>query len=201
MGQFLSNYIPKLLENEQNISTIVIDNLNNYFSTSNYKFSRDHRSIGINLLNLARKYDINIIYLNNYFYYCETKFLNNRNNINYMDPNDPNNPNNPNNPKYKKREAEYNDLDMSNNEEEEEENTEIEDYYNKEPINYDILAEFCSHILFAEIRKTRLFYGKFGEDDYIEQGNFKVIKSNYKPHKKYLVTINKKDFTYNIENN
>ena len=76
---------------------------------------------------------------------------------------------------------------------------EIEEYYNKEPVNYDIISEYCSHILFAEMRKPRLFYGNFAEEDFIEQGIFRVIKSNHKPHKNYLVTINKKDFTYNIE--
>jgi hypothetical protein len=173
MGEFILNILPLLIEKEQNISTIVINNLNNFFSTTSYKFLHDHRHLGIDLLNLARKYNLNIIYLNDYFYYCETKFLNNRNNINYIEAN-----NNANNPNYKKSsqelDNEINNKEGSNNEEEED-NNEIEEYYNKEPINYDILAEFCSHTLFAETRKPRIQYGSFAEEDYIIQGNFRVI--------------------------
>ena len=197
MGDFILKILPLILEKEKTISTIVLNNLNNYFSTISYKFMHDHRIIGNQLLNLSRKYNLNIIYLNDYFYYCETKFLNNRNNINYLDPNNPNNPN------YKNlNEDKDNDVimnDNTNKENEEEENNEIEDYYNKEPINYDILAEFCSHILFAESRKQRNYYGNFLGEDFIEQGELKVFKSNYKPHMKYLVTLNKKDFSYSIE--
>ena len=90
MGDFILKYLPKVLEQEKNVSTIVINNLNNYFSTTSFKFLHDHRIIGNQLLNLSRKYNLNVIYLNDYFYYCETKFLNNRNNINYMDQNNPN---------------------------------------------------------------------------------------------------------------
>ena len=201
MGEFIHKILPSLLENEKSISTIVINNLNNFFSTTSYKFMHDHRLFGNHLLNLARKYNLNIIYLNDYFYYCETKFLNNRNNINYMDPNNPNNPLNKNINKENFNNDEDINMKDNTNENNEDENNEIEDYYNKEPINYDILAEFCSHILFVESRKPRIYYGNFGGEDYIEQSIFRVIKSNYKPHMKYLVTIDKKDFSYNIEIN
>ena len=66
---------------------------------------------------------------------------------------------------------------------------EIEEYYNKEPVNYDIISEYCSHILFAEMRKPRLFYGNFAEEDFIEQGIFRVIKSNHTP-KKFCFSLN-----------
>ena len=61
-----------------------------------------------------------------------------------------------------------------------------------------MLAEFCSHTFIAENRKQRYIYGNF-EEDYLEQGIFRVIKSNYKPHQKYLITLDKKNFTYNID--
>ena len=194
MGEFIFKILPTILEKERNISTIVLNNLNNFFSTMKYKFLHEQRTLGTHLLTLSRKFNINIIYLNDYFYYCETKFLNNRNNINYIDQNNSNNKNKDNN---------VEDINMkdSNIEDDEKENNEIEDYYNKEPINYDILAEFSSHIIFVESRKPRIYYGNFGGEDYIEQSYFRVIKSNYKPHQKYLVTINKKDFSYNIEIN
>ena len=199
MGEFIINFLPSILEKEKTVSTIVLNNLNNYFSTNSYKFMHDHRTIGNQLLFLSRKYNLNIIYLNDYFYYCETKFLNNRNNINYIDPNNPNNPNFKNMNEDKDNDIVMNDNTNKEKENEEEENNEIENYYNKEPINYDILAEYCSHILFAENRKQRNYYGNILGEDFIEQGEFKVIKSNYKPHLKYLVTLNRKDFSYNIE--
>lgn len=196
MGEFINNNLPTILQKVKNVSTIVLNNLNNFFSTTTYRFLHDQRILGNHLLYLSRKFNLNIIYLNDYFYYCETKFLNNRNNINYMDPNNPNNPNNQN-----KDNSEDINMKDNINEDNEEENNEIEDYYNKEPINYDIFAEFCSHIIFVESRKPKLYYENFGGEDYIEQSVFKIIKSNYKPHQKYLVTINKKDFSYNIEIN
>ena len=76
---------------------------------------------------------------------------------------------------------------------------EIEEYYNREPVNSDMISEYCSHTLYAESKKQKLLIGNLSEEDYNEQGIFKVIKSNYKPHKNYLVTINKKDLTYFIE--
>ena len=201
MGDFIFNFLPTFLEKEKVVSTIVLNNLNNYFSTKSFKFQQDHRKIGKQLLDISEKYNLNIMYLNDYFYYCETKFLNNRNNINFIDPNNPNKTlDNLNNNNINKDNDNDEDINMENNNENEEvEGNEIEDYYNKEPINYDILAEFCSHILFFESRKPRIFYGNFGEEDYIEQGEINILKSNYKPHKKYLATLNKKDFTYNIE--
>lgn len=198
MGEFILKILPTFIEKEKTISTIVLNNLNNFLSTTSFKNLNGQRIYGNHLLNLARKYNLNIIYLNDYFYYCETKFLNNRNNINYIDPNNPLNKN-----INKEKDNDGGDINMKdyNNENSEDENNEIEDYYNKEPINYDILAEFCSHILFIESRTPRVYYGNFGGEDYIEQSIFRVIKSNYKPHMKYLVTINKKDFSYNIEIN
>lgn len=200
MGDFIFNVLPKVVEQAETVSTIVLNNLNNYFSTTSFKYQHDHRRIGRQLLDIAEKYDLNIIYLNDYFYYCETKFLSNKNNINYIDPTDPNNPNFNNINKDNNNDE---DINMEeNNENEEEENNEIEEYYNKEPINYDILAEFCSHILFFESRKSKnIFNGMFGDEDSIEQSEVNILKSNYKPHVKYLITLNKKDFSYNIEIN
>jgi len=196
MGDFIFNSLPIILEKEKTVSTIVINNFNNYFSTKSFKFQQDHRKLGKQLLDISRKYNLNIIYLNDYFYYCETKFLKNRNNINYIDQNTPNG-NNIN--KENKDNNNVEDINMENNSEnEEEENTEIEDYYNKEPINFDILGEFCSHILFFESRKPKN-YENFRYDDLIEQSEIKVLKTNYEKHKKYLVTLNKKYFSYNIE--
>jgi hypothetical protein len=195
MGDFIFNHLPKILEREKTVSTIVLNNLNNYFSTKSFKFQQDHRKLGKHLLDISKKYNLNIIYLNDYFYYLETKFLKNRNNINYVDPNNQN----VNNINKDNNKLEENRENNSENEEEEEENNEIEDYYNKEPINFDILGEFCSHILFFESRKPRAYYGNFGNEDLIEQSEIKILKSNYKPHKKYLVTLNKKFFSYNIE--
>ena len=196
MGDFIFNSLPKILEKEKTVSTIVINNLNNYFSTKSFKYLQDHYKLGKHLLDISRKYNLNIIYLNEYFYYCETKFLKNINNINYVDPNNPNwnNINKDNN-------SEDINMEEDSENEEEENNNEIVDYYNKEPINYDILGEFCSHILFFESRKERVYYGNFGDEDYIEQGEIKILKSNYKPHKKYFVTLNKKDFSYNLQTN
>lgn len=195
IGDFISNSLPKILEKEKTVSTIVLNNFNNYFSMKSFKYQIDHRKIGKQLLDISRKYNLNVIYLNDYFYYCETKFLKNRNNINYIDPNNQNvnNINKDNNYNNDEENMENN----SENEEEEEEK--IEDYYNKEPINFDILGEYCSHILFFESRKLRVYYGNFGNEDLIEQSEIKVLKSNYKPQKKYLVTLNKKFFSYNIE--
>jgi hypothetical protein len=195
MGDFIFNHLPKILEREKTVSTIVLNNLNNYFSTKSFKFQQDHRKLGKHLLDISKKYNLNIIYLNDYFYYLETKFLKNRNNINYVDPNNQN----VNNINKDNNKGEENKENNSENEEEEEENNEIEDYYNKEPINFDILGEFCSHILFFESRKPRISIGYFRDEDLIEQSEIKILKSNYKPHKKYLVTLNKKFFSYNIE--
>jgi hypothetical protein len=208
MGEFLLKNLPILLEKEKTVSTIVINNLNNFFSTTSYKYMHDHRIFGIQLLNLAKTYNLNIIYLNDFFYYCETKFLNNRNNINYMDPNNPNNQNFMYDKKNINEERTVDgdgdgDINMKDentgNEEEENDNNEIEDYYNREPINNDILAEFCSHILIAENKKSKMQFANFITDDFMEQGIFRVTKSNYKPHLQYLVTINKNNFSYNIE--
>lgn len=204
MGEFILKNLPILLEKEKNVSTIILNNLNNFFSSNSYKFSHDHRIYSNQLLYLARKYNLNIIYLNDFFYYCETKFLSNRNNINYIDPNNNINEIKSNNNNINiNMEEKINDNNKydDNKENEDDNNNEIESYYNKEPVNSDLLAEYCSHILIAENRKQRAYYGSFGEDDCIEQGIFRVIKSNYKPHQKYLVTINKKNFSYNIEIN
>ena len=203
MGEFILKNLPILLEKEKTVSTIIINNLNNFFSTTSYKFLHDHRIFGNQLLNLARKYNLNIIYLNDFFYYCETKFLNNRNNINYIDPNNPNSLNILYKRNLKEERDDDNDINMKDNNngdnEEEENNNEIEDYYNKEPINYDILAEFCSHILIAENKKPKMYFANFIQEDFMEKGVFRVVKSNYKSHLKYLVTIKKNDFSYNIE--
>ena len=200
MGDFIFNHLPKILEKEKTVSTIVINNLNKYFSTKSYKFQQDHRKLGKQLLDISRKYNLNIIYLNDYFYYRETKFLKNRNNINYIDPNIQNVNNNINKDNNNNNNGQENMEDNSENEEEEE-NYEIEDYYNKEPINFDILGEFCSHILFFESRKPRISIGYFRDEDLIEQSEIKILKSNYKPHKKYLITLDKNCFSYNIETN
>ena len=198
MGDFIFNSLPKILEREKTVSTIVLNNFNNFFSMKSFKFQQDYRKVGKYLLEISRKYNLNIIYLNDYFYYCETKFLKNRNNINYVDPNiqNVNNINKDNNNNNNNGEE---NMENNSENEEEEENSEIVDYYNKEPINFDILGEFCSHILFFESRKPRAYYGNFGNEDLIEQSEIKILKSNYKPHKKYLVTLNKKFFSYNIE--
>ena len=214
MGDFILKNLPILLEKEKTVSTVIINNLNNFFSTSSYRATHDPKTYCIQLLFLAKKYGINVIYLNDIFFYCETKFLYNINNNNY----------NPElfsmiknkNMEISKDQIQNKDNDISmedninnnntnlvnninNNYLNSEENDDIEEYYNKEPVNSDIFAEYCSHTLIAEIRKQRYFYGNFGEEDYIEQGVFRVVKSNYKPHQNYLVTLDKKNFSYNIE--
>lgn len=183
MGNFLINELPILLDKEKDISTLVINNLNNFFSTSSYKLTHDRRKYLFQLVQLAQKYQLRVIYLNDFFYYCETKFLNK---FNYN--NDIN-----------KKNEEYLENKEENDDNYEGKNNEIEDFYTKEPINCDIFAEHCSHILIAENKRPKFTLGNNLEDDFIEQGIFKVIKSNYKPHQKYLVTINKNDFSYNIE--
>ncbi len=206
MGDFIMKNLPALLEKEKTVSTVVVNNLNNYFSTTSYKFTRDPKQYSSQLMFLAKKFGLNVIYLNDIFFYCETKFLYNINNFNYNQENllgsiDRNNDENKivtqdnrnNNITSNRNVVNNNYINIVEN------INEIEEYYNKEPVNYDIISEYCSHILFAEMRKPRLFYGNFAEEDFIEQGIFRVIKSNHKPHKNYLVTINKKDFTYNIE--
>jgi len=206
MGDFIMKNLPVLLEKEKTVSTVVVNNLNNYFSTTSYKFTRDPKLYSSQLMFLAKRFGVNVIYLNDIFFYCETKFLYNVNNLNYnqenllggMDRNNDENNNvtqeNRNNNITSNRNAVNNNyINIVEN------INEIEEYYNKEPVNNDIISEYCSHTLFAEMRKPRLFYGNFAEEDYIEQGMFRVIKSNHRPHKNYLVTINKKDFTYNIE--
>ena len=214
MGDFILKRLPEILEKEKTISTIVLNNLNNFISTTSYKFTHDPKIFCSQLMLLARKYGINVIYLNDIFYYCETKFLYNVNNINY-NPELLNRKNLDKNNDENKDDKDDKDDDMNiqgianmnlnyingvnNNYINIEENNEIEEYYNKEPVNSDLISEYCSHTLIAESRKPRLFYGNFSEEDFIEQGILRVVKSNYKPHKNYLVTIDKKDFTYNIE--
>ena len=206
MGDFIMKNLPVLLEKEKTVSTVVVNNLNNYFSTTSYKFTRDPKLYSSQLMFLAKRFGVNVIYLNDIFFYCETKFLYNVNNFNYnqenllggMDRNnDENNivtqENRNNNILINRNAVNNNYINIVEN------INEIEEYYNKEPVNNDIISEYCSHSLFAEMRKPRLFYGNFAEEDYIEQGMFRVVKSNHRPHKNYLVTINKKDFTYNIE--
>ena len=206
MGDFIMKNLPVLLEKEKTVSTVVVNNLNNYFSTTSYKFTRDPKLYSSQLMFLAKRFGVNVIYLNDIFFYCETKFLYNVNNFNYnqenllggMDRNnDENNivtqENRNNNITINRNAVNNNYINIVEN------INEIEEYYNKEPVNNDIISEYCSHTLFAEMRKPRLFYGNFAEEDYIEQGMFRVVKSNHRPHKNYLVTINKKDFTYNIE--
>ena len=212
MGDFILNHLPVLLEKEKTVSTVIINNLNNFFSTTSYKFTHDPKIYCSQLMFLAKKFGINVIYLNDIFFYCETKFLQNLNNYNY-------NPelfltkNNGQNLPQNNKERDNNDNATEDNNSNknnfniinnnyinlEENNDEIEEYYNREPVNSDMVSEYCSHTLIAESRKQRFFYGNSIEDDYIEQGIFRVVKSKYKPHQNYLVTINKKDFTYNIE--
>lgn len=211
MGDFILKNLPALLEKEKTVSTVVINNLNNFFSTNPYKFTHDPKLYCTQMLVLAKKFGINFIYLNDIFFYCETKFLLN---VNYLNNNQENLLNN----KDKNNEENLdgdNDIIMQDNNNNnytsnvnvinnnyiniEENINEVEEYYNKEPVNSDLISEYCSHTLFAEIRTQKIFYGNFAEEDYIEQGIFRVVKSNYKPHKNYLVTINKKDFSYNIE--
>jgi len=206
MGDFIMKNLPVLLEKEKTVSTVVVNNLNNYFSTTSYKFTRDPKMYSSQLMFLAKRFGVNVIYLNDIFFYCETKFLYNVNNFNYnqenllggMDRN--NDENNDVTQENRNNNITINRNAVNNNYINIVENiNEIEEYYNKEPVNNDIISEYCSHTLFAEMRKPRLFYGNFAEEDYIEQGMFRVVKSNHRPHKNYLVTINKKDFTYNIE--
>ena len=83
MGDFLLNRLPDILEKEKTVSTLILNNLNNFFSTTSYKYTHDPKTYCIQLLFLAKKFGINVIYLNDIFYYCETKFLLNLNNINY----------------------------------------------------------------------------------------------------------------------
>jgi len=206
MGDFIMKNLPVLLEKEKTVSTVVVNNLNNYFSTTSYKFTRDPKLYSSQLMFLAKRFGVNVIYLNDIFFYCETKFLYNVNNFNYNQENllggmDRNNDENNNvTQENRNHNITSNRNAVNNNYINILENiNEIEEYYNKEPVNNDIISEYCSHTLFAEMRKPRLFYGNFAEEDYIEQGMFRVIKSNHRPHKNYLVTINKKDFTYNIE--
>ena len=205
MGEFIMKNLPALLEKEKTVSHVVINNLNNFFSTTSYKYTHNPKIYNIHLMNLARKFGINIIYLNDIFFYCETKFLYNVNINNYnqenvlgMKNNDQNNNNEGDNNDIRNKEnlnkyVNNNYINIVENV------NEIEEYYNKEPVNSDLISEFCSHILFAEPRKQRAFFGNFSEEDFIEQGVIRVVKSNHKPHQNYLVTINKKDFTYNIE--
>ena len=206
MGDFIMKNLPVLLEKEKTVSTVVVNNLNNYFSTTSYKFTRDPKLYSSQLMFLAKRFGVNVIYLNDIFFYCETKFLYNANNFNYNQENllggmDRNNDENNNvTQENRNNNITINRNAVNNNYINIVENiNEIEEYYNKEPVNNDIISEYCSHTLFAEMRKPRLFYGNFAEEDYIEQGMFRVVKSNHRPHKNYLVTINKKDFTYNIE--
>ena len=205
MGEFIMKNLPALLEKEKTVSHVVINNLNNFFSTTSYKYTHNPKIYNIHLMNLARKFGINIIYLNDIFFYCETKFLYNVNINNYnqenvlgMKNNDQNNNNEGDNNDIRNKEnlnkyVNNNYINIVENV------NEIEEYYNKEPVNSDLISEFCSHILIAEPRKPRAFFGNFSEEDFIEQGVIRVVKSNHKPHQNYLVTINKKDFTYNIE--
>ena len=209
MGNFVLNKLPSLLEKEKNVSTIVINNFNNFTSTVSFKYQYDISVYWRELSYFARKYNLNIIYINDIYYYCETKFLSNKNNINYMDPEsrelmdekimEKKKKKNDENPNNSENEENNNNDDDEMKEEEDDESNLIEKYFTKEPINSDINAQFCVHVLYAENRKQKGYFGNFGEDDYIEQGIFKVVKSNYKPLQTYLVTINKKDFTYNIE--
>ena len=204
MGDFIMKNLPVLLEKEKTVSTVVVNNLNNFFSTTSYKYTHDPKLYSNQLMFLAKKFGINVIYLNDIFFYCETKFLYNMNNTYYnqernneqiIDGN-----NNIITQEIMNNNISSNTNVVNNNYINIVENiNEIEEYYNKEPVNCDIISEYCSHTLIAEMRKQRLFYGNFSEEDFIEQGVFRVVKSNYKPHKNYLVTINKKDFTYNIE--
>ena len=199
MGDFIMKNLPELLEKEKTVSHVVINNLNNFFSTTAFKYNHNPKAYNMHLMNLARKYGINIIYLNDIFFYCETKFLYNISNYNQenimgMRNNEQYNEGDNN------RISESANKYVNNNYINIVENVnEIEEYYNKEPINSDLTSEFCSHILIAEPRKQRAFYANFSEEDFIEQGVFRVIKSNHKPHKNYLVTINKRDFSYNVE--
>ena len=193
MGEFILKKLHILLEKEKNVSTIVLNNLNKFFSSKSYKSTHDNRIYSYQLLYYSRKYNLNIIYLNDFFYYCETKFLSNRNNINYKIEEKDNNKSN----------DIITEKDRNKEEEEEEEDNEneIESYYNKEPVNSDIMAEYCSHIIIAENKKQKAYLNNKGEIDYKEQGIFKVIKSNYKTYQRYLINIDKKDFSYNVEIN
>ncbi len=198
MGDFILKNLPVLLEKEKTVSTVIINNLNNFFTTTSFKFTHDPKIYSYQLMYLAKKFGINVIYLNDIYFYCETKFLTYENNSN-------NNEQNQNierdiNVATQDRVNNINILNsVNNNYINIEDKNDVEEYYNKEPVNSDMISEYCSHTLIAESRKQRLFYGNFAEEDYIEQGIFRVVKSNYKPHKSYLVTINKQDFTYNIE--
>ena len=189
IGDFIVKKLNVLLEEQKSVAYIVINNLNNFFSFNSYR--KEDRILANNLLYLARKFNLNIIYLNDFFYNCETKFINEKNDCNNYLNNEKNNLNDD-------LEIENGDSSQKKNNEEMD-NSEIEDYYNKLPILFDKLAEHCSHILIAENKKKKNFYRNEDEDDLIEEGEFKVIKSNYKPHQRYMITIDKKDFSYNIE--
>ena len=213
MGDFILNHLPILLEKEKTVSTVIINNLNNFFSTTSYKFTHDPKIYCSQLMFLAKKFGINVIYLNDIFYYCETKFLFNLNNYNPELFLNKNNEQNLEKNNGQSKERENDNVTQDNNNKNnfyiinnnymnpEENNDEIEDYYNKEPVNSDMVSEYCSPTLIAESRKPRYLYGNNIEDDLIEQGIFRVVKSKYKPHQNYLVTINKQDFSYNIEKN
>ena len=194
IGNFITKKLNELLEEQKTVSYIVINNLNDYFSFNSFR--KEDRIAANNLFYLARKFNLNIIYLNDFFYYCETKFINEKNDCNnYL-----NNENNLNNAQPLNDDIEIENGDYTAKKSDEEaDNNEIEDYFNKVPILFDKLAEHCSHILIAENKKKKNFYRNEDEDDLIEEGEFKVIKSNYKPHQRYMVTIDKKDFSYNIE--
>ena len=197
MGDFILKNLHTLLEKEKTVSTVVINNLNNFFSTTTYKYTHDPKIYCTQLLFLAKKYGINIIYLNDIFFYCETKFLLNINNFNVMQ-NEEQNRDGENDIMRDKYSSNINIV--NNNYINFEENVnEVEEYYNKEPVNSDMISEYCSHTLIAESRKQRMFFGNFSDEDCVEQGIFRVVKSNYKPHQNYLVTINKNDFSYMVE--
>ena len=205
MGDFILKNLPMLLEKEKTVSTVVINNLNNYFSTTSYKYTHDPKIYCNQILLLAKKFGINFIYLNDIFFYCETKFLFNVNNFNMNKQNKEGDNDIEMQDKQDNRVINNNNIInnvnvVNNNYINIEENiNEIEEYYNREPVNSDMISEYCSHTLYAESKKQKLLIGNLSEEDYNEQGIFKVIKSNYKPHKNYLVTINKKDLTYFIE--
>ena len=212
MGDFILKNLPILLEKEKTVSTVIINNLNNFFNTTTFKFTHDPKIYSYQLMYLAKKFGINVIYLNDIYYYCETKFLTDYN-LNYnpellVNKKDNNNEQNQGvqNVERNNNVAAQDNINNANifnpvynNYINIEDRNDVEEYYNKEPVNSDMISEYCSHTLIAESRKQRLFYGNFADEDYIEQGIFRVVKSNYKPHKSYLITINKQDFTYNIE--
>ena len=124
IGYFLEYNLFNILSEDNNIKTLVINNLSNLFSLE--YFNKKHARIYMRIiLHLTKKFKLNTIYINEFYFINENDIAGDFN-------------------------LNKNENDNNNNEIE----NSIEKNFIKEIAYNDIVNEFCSHIIFMENYNT-----------------------------------------------